>query len=147
MSFKTCGLNKEKRVSFLKEHGYILADQGKGSHTIWVNPEMKSVALSNHIVMPENLRSNIAQKPWEITLPCDPASGTWHTIQRQAEWCMKALEQARHLEQADVLKTSISEQFRAAKKEITEWKHTVKHCLKMGQEPPHAPACYHQRKI
>ena len=136
------GSTKEERESFLKKRGYVQERTGKGSHEIWTNPTMRETAKAHHIDMPENLRSNIAQKPWDITLPDNPAGGTWMRIQRQAEWCQKALTSAHEFANDVSLRQQTKQQMRDNMREICEWKHAVKHSLRMSQPTPPAPKAY-----
>ena len=140
------GATVEERERFLKDNGYSEDRSGKGSHAVWVNEQMKSLALARAIEMPENLRNNPAQKAWEIVLPYNPASGTWKAIQKQAEWCAMSVEtSSMALEQEAERKRRIAE-FRTAREDKCTWVHAVKHALRLGQEPPQAPPSYTQGK-
>lgn len=143
-SRSSSGATKEEREDFLRAQGYTQARTGKGSHQIWENHEMKTLCRSKNISMPENLRSNAVQNPWEVTLPCDPASGTWRAIKKQAEWASHTVSEITDSSQKDAAQCEIVRQFHAALEEVCAWKKSVKHALRMGQDAPKAPESYRQ---
>lgn len=92
MAKSKSGISPKQREQIMRRHGFEFARNGKGSHEIWENAALKKMAETPGTKLPEppaNLRSAIGQKPWEVTIPHDPASGTWRSITKYAEWCQQ----------------------------------------------------------
>ncbi|MBU6475688.1 MAG: hypothetical protein KGL10_07995 [Alphaproteobacteria bacterium] len=83
-----CGLNPKQREKILHDNGFERARTGKGSHELWEHDGLKLLAHTHRLEPPANLRSpGFAQSAWQITLPDDPASGTWNSLVKYAKWC------------------------------------------------------------
>ena len=148
MSSKSkCGLNKEQRQAFLRGHGYELApNRGKGSHEVWFNKALQRACLKKGLSMPQNLKSNPEQVSWSITLPADPALGTWERIEKQIRWGVNTVTGSKQQAEQSVIAAALSEQFHKTLTDIVSWKRAVKMWLKAGPdtgEYPVAPAAYH----
>jgi predicted RNA binding protein YcfA (HicA-like mRNA interferase family) len=128
-----CGLTKEQREKYLRDHGFVRLRQGKGSHEEWEHPELKLLSRTHKIITPANLLSNIGQHPWETTLSGDPASGTWKAIAKHAEWCRKTAEEIKAKSDHDGQRCKLVSQHRKAVHDFKERKKTVKHKLKADQ--------------
>lgn len=141
------GTSETERERFMRAHGYEELRDGKGSHGIWFNPRMRDLVRQHpEIEMPENLRSVREQNQWAISLPDNPGLGTWHRIQKQVEWCSDTLARHGEAEAAAERRAEIKREFRAAIREVTEWRKLVKHWVKAGlplKDAPKAPESYH----
>ncbi|MBI3441292.1 MAG: hypothetical protein HY052_05760 [Proteobacteria bacterium] len=139
------GLTKEERARFLQDHGFSPLRSGKGSHELWENPELKLLAHSHHIMPPANLMSNSSQKPWEITLCDNPGGGTWHSIEKYAQWCQGTIEKIKTSSDHERRRCEIARQFRKAVHDMRQWRKDVKHHfsaeLDIARVPP-APIKY-----
>ena len=143
------GLTKEERESFLRAHGYEHLRTGKGSHQIWEHKELKEIARSVSLFPPAYLLSNPNQKPWETVLPGDPASGTWHKIEKMAEWCAQQIVELKSVAEKEMRFQARKQEFRKNREDICTWKKSVKNWLKAGlavAEAPRAPASYSSPK-
>lgn len=122
------GTNPHQRVAFLREHGYEPLENGagKGSHQVWVHPDMAALMRTHKISMPENLRAYNQQQPCNVMLCSNPAGGTWKGIVAQVEWCTRTLE--KFGEEARILaeRRQRREELRSAIKEVTEWKRSIR---------------------
>jgi hypothetical protein len=132
-SKSSSGTTKEERETFLKEQGFTQLRSGKGSHVIWEHAAAKALAQTGKFPSaPENIASSNAQQPWVITLPADPARGTWRTISKTAEWCQNTAAglgaSASHTEQ----RSATVQQFHESREEFCTWKKEVKNKLKVG---------------
>jgi hypothetical protein len=89
MAKSKSGLTLQQRDKMLHRLGFELTRQGKGSHMSWEHTKLRERAESGAKLPtpPANLRSGLALKPWEVTVPGDPATGTWRSIIKYAEWC------------------------------------------------------------
>lgn len=146
MADSKSGLTKEERADYLGAHGFKFLRHGKGDHHIWENAALKALAKNNRIEAPSNLLSTPQQKPWEITLSDDPASGTWHRMAKLAEWADEKVAEINGREAGRAAHRKIIQEFRDAREEITEWKRETKHRLTAGLSPNPAPGSYHQMK-
>ena len=143
------GLNKEQREKILRDCGFFQARDGKGSHENWEHPELKALAKTRSIVPPANLLSNEAQKPWECTLPDNPAGGTWKTIAKYAEWCRETVEKIKNEADVEQRRRAVCSQFRATANSYCQWKKDVNSWLKAGlnvKEAPKPPVTYAELK-
>jgi Leu/Phe-tRNA-protein transferase len=93
MSNDKCGLNRKQRERILHAYGFEILRSASGSHDTWINRDLQVLARTNDIHVPENLKSGNAQSPWQVTVPGDPASGTWHSIDKYARWCSETVRQ------------------------------------------------------
>lgn len=94
MGQSNCKLNAKQRSKALKALGFEKARSGNGSHEIWENAKLKELAQGRNLQPPENLRSGVyAQSVWAVTVPHDPAGGTWNSIIKYAEWCQKMVKE------------------------------------------------------
>jgi hypothetical protein len=144
---KKSGWTEEERTRYLHDHGFVQVRQGKGSHTMWEHAELKELSKTHKIKAPENILATEGQKPWDLLMCDNPASGTWHSVQKQVEWCNKTIETIREKEQAQVRYHDLKAAWRLARREICTWKKDQKHWLKAGlalSEAPLAPESYHQ---
>lgn len=140
MSNKKSGTTPHERVTFLREHGYTEHHSAAGSHVVWINMDLKTLAQQQAIEMPLNLRSNVAQKAWEICLPDNPGTGTWLRIERQAEWAQETVMAVKEAAEKRQREKLLREEFKAQREEILGWRKEVKHCYKAGVSLPPAPA-------
>ena len=139
MGASKSGHTREKLAAFLSERGFVPLRSGKGSHETWEHPELKNLAQKQTITPPSNLLANQAQKPWEINMPGDPASGTWKTISKHAEWCKETVEGIKANVAHEQRYAEICSQFRNAVKETCAWRKAVKNWVKAGLEAAEAP--------
>lgn len=132
------GTNPHQRVAFLREHGYepLENGSGKGSHQVWVHPQMATLMRSQKITMPENLRSYNQQQACNVMLCSDPAAGTWKGIVAQAEWCVSTIDKLEAQARLQEERREKKREFHDALKEITTWK---KRCRDMFRRPAMAP--------
>jgi len=133
------GVNKNDRETFLKNHGFVKAAQGKGSHESWVNFEIKLLSRSSSINPPENLKSNSAQKPWETTLPDNPAGGTWKAIKKFAIWASDTVDKFKSESANEQIRLKTAKEFNEASRDIRAWRKAMKHRYKTGIEMDNAP--------
>lgn len=115
MAKSKSGVSPKEREKTLRDHGFEPLRGGKGSHEIWENKDLKFLAQTQKIGdPPANLRANPAQKPWEITVPHDPASGTWNSIKKYATWCKNTVETAKAGSEHDNRRINFANQFNGA---------------------------------
>jgi predicted RNA binding protein YcfA (HicA-like mRNA interferase family) len=86
MSKKKNGLSPRQRKKALEALGFKLDRDAKGSHEIWKHPKFAAMGID----VPANLMTGNAQKPGHITVPDNPANGTWRNIIKYAEFCNRA---------------------------------------------------------
>lgn len=144
---KKSGWTEEERIRFLRENGFAEVRHGKGSHTVWEHAELKELGKSHKIDAPPNLLATPGQKPWDLPMCANPASGTWHSIQKQVEWCRKAVEEIKGKEKKREHHHSLKAMWRLARREICAWKKEQKSWLKAGlplSGAPNAPESYRQ---
>jgi hypothetical protein len=139
MASSKSGRTKEERENLLRECGFVPAHAGKGSHEQWEHPELKALMKSRTIAVPANLLSNPAQKPWEETLPGDPASGTWHRISKYARWCQTTVAEIQAEATVEKRRRDICRKFRAVSQDYCQWKKDVRHWIKAGLGIASAP--------
>ncbi len=138
----SCGRTKEEREDHLRSCGFAPIASGKGSHSIWSNARVKSLYEQGHKIEVPAYLVTVGQKPWEIALCDDPAGKTWHKIEKHATCCKDFLDNNDATIARAQAQKATRDQFRANMEEICAWRKNVKHCLRMGQEVPKAPACY-----
>lgn len=139
------GLSPLERKDFLLDHGFVpIPDRGHGSHAVWEHTKLKELILvqKQKITCPPNLLHNVAQLPWEHTIPDNPASGTWHRIVKHAEWCQETVAKAKGASAEEERRRKIKQDFRDARQEICDWKRETKHRLRAGIETKPAPDSY-----
>ena len=90
MSKKKNGLNPRQRKKALEALGFELDRDAAGSHQIWKHPGFAAMGIE----VPANLMSGNAQKPGHVTVPDNPANGTWRNIIKYAEFCNKAAKKS-----------------------------------------------------
>lgn len=139
MSSSKSGLTKEERERYLLDHGYLPLRGGKGSHEIWENAELKMLARTHKISAPLNVLPNASQVPWEVTLPHDPARGTWGAIVKLTEWCVGCSEDIKNASAHQAMRCKIAGDFRKAVTDLRQWKKDLRHHLKAGLSLETAP--------
>jgi len=92
MGQDNCRVSKVNRQAFLRRHGF--EPVRGGDHITWVNRALEELAKKHlNIEVPANLKSGNAQSLWTVTVPGNPANGTWDRIAKYVAWCHKTVEQ------------------------------------------------------
>jgi len=143
-SHSRSGTTKEQRAHELKSCGFEMLDYGKGSHQKWANPELEKLSKKFNVHLPDSLcKSTMCPCAWIITLPCDPAIGTWKAIINQAKWCEKTVEEIKGGKLGNnPVDNARTEEFKKAKREITNWKKAARRAFESGIDIPNAPKSY-----
>ena len=113
MSKNKCGLTPKQREKALRECG-LEQIRSTGSHATWVHPALKLLANTHKFEIPANLKSGNEQSPWTVTVPDDPANGTWGTIIKYAKWCQETVQQTTAGSEHDRQRCNVAGQFRTA---------------------------------
>ncbi len=93
---------------------------GKGSHEIWEHDDLKFLARTHKIEPPANLKSNTAQTPWVITVPGDPATGTWNSLVKYAKWCQSTVNDIKARSANDSRRAAFAGAFNGAARRQTK---------------------------
>ncbi len=139
MASSKSGMTKEDRERFLLDHGYTPLRGGKGSHEIWEHTELKMLARTHKVAPPGNVLPNASQIPWEITLPHDPARGTWGAIVKLSEWCITRTDEIKNASTREQLRCKVFKAFQRAVGDVRQWKKDLRHHLKAGLSAETAP--------
>jgi hypothetical protein len=92
MGQENCKVSKVNRHAFLRNHGF--EPLRGGDHITWINRELEKLAKKHlNIKAPANLRSGNAQSLWTVTVPDNPANGTWSNIAKYVAWCQKTVDE------------------------------------------------------
>ncbi len=115
MSKNKCGLTPPQREKILRDHGFARARDAKGSHEMWEHTDLKLLAHTHRVDPPANLRSpGFAQAAWQVTLPDNPANGTWSNIVKYAKWCQKTVGDIKARSAHDRLRVAFAGAFNGA---------------------------------
>jgi hypothetical protein len=142
MTKQKAGLTKEERATFLREHGWVQARDGKGSHSMWVNPDIKEMARKYKFDLPINLKTSQHQNAWDLPMCENPASGTWANIEKHVLWCDARVQEIASSQQARDMSRTIKHEFNDVRKKFSEWKQETKHRLKAGLSPTAPPVSF-----
>jgi len=115
-----------------------------GGHTIWVHPDLKQLASRHKIEAPANLASS-GKAPWQISLPDNPASGTWDAVVKQAKWCHDKVREIEMGLEHEQQRLKLAREFRKASADYRQWKKDIRHWLRSGldmQEAPQPPLTF-----
>jgi hypothetical protein len=132
------GTSKQDRIAFLRENNWVPTDRGRGDHTVWEHPGFKELSRHSKITCPGNLLHNVAQLPWEHTVPDNPASGTWHRIAKHAEWCEETVKAHKATIQAaaetKAARHALLEQFHENRADLFAWRREMRLNYKSGHD-------------
>lgn len=144
MGSQKSGWTPEDREAYLRQNGWEIEREAKGSHYKLCNHKIIGLAKRYDLNLPENIRFTKDQVPGVMPMCENPALGTWEKHMKQIEWYNRRIAEIEFSKEARELYRSVKAEFNKACKDIRDWKHLIKHRLKMKQEPVEAPKSYHK---